>query len=73
MNKRKWELLNQRVERTFNRAINKKGGLSLATIVESQYYYPRNYPLKPNNSQPSAGARYLNLKPTASLSALNAH
>ncbi len=47
MNKRKWELLNQRVERTFNRAINKKGGLSLATIVESQYYYPRNYPLKP--------------------------
>ncbi|WP_340642472.1 hypothetical protein [Photobacterium damselae] len=46
MNKKKWELLDQRFEKTIIRAMNKKGSLSLATIIESQYYFPRTYPLK---------------------------
>lgn len=46
MNKKKWELLDQRFEKTIIRAMNKKGYLSLATIIESQYYFPRTYPLK---------------------------
>ncbi len=44
---KKWELLDQRVQRTFEKAIKKKGELSLATIVESQYYFPRKYPIEP--------------------------
>ena len=47
MNSKKWELLNQRFEKTIIRAIGRKGSLSLATIIESQYYVPRIYPLKP--------------------------
>ncbi|HIF9334051.1 TPA: hypothetical protein ACX6RM_002312 [Photobacterium damselae] len=46
MNSKKWELLDQRFEKTIIRAMNKKGSLSLATIIESQYYFPRAYPLK---------------------------
>ncbi|HIF9228183.1 TPA: hypothetical protein ACX6S2_004220 [Photobacterium damselae] len=44
---KKWELLDQRVQRTFEKAIKKKGELSLATIVESQYYFPRKYSIEP--------------------------
>lgn len=44
---KKWELLDQRVQRTFDRAVKKKGKLSLATIVESQYYFPRKYSIEP--------------------------
>ncbi|HIF9201255.1 TPA: hypothetical protein ACX6SN_004218 [Photobacterium damselae] len=45
---KKWELLDQRVQRTFDRAVKKKGKLSLATIVESQYYFPRKYSIEPH-------------------------
>ncbi|HIF9340604.1 TPA: hypothetical protein ACX6RU_000652 [Photobacterium damselae] len=44
---KKWELLDQRVHRTFDKAVKKKGKLSLATIVESQYYFPRKYSIEP--------------------------
>lgn len=41
----KWGKLENQVTNTFNRALARKGYLSLCSIVESQYYTPRTYPL----------------------------
>ncbi|MGR5227267.1 hypothetical protein ACPV30_01960 [Photobacterium damselae] len=46
MNATRKELLTKRFNRAINKAILKKGYLSLATIIESQYYLPRRYPMK---------------------------
>ncbi len=40
-----------RAYRCFHKAIEKTGYLSLSSIVESQYYYPRDYPLQPKRNE----------------------
>ncbi|MGR5241682.1 hypothetical protein ACPV5G_16115 [Photobacterium damselae] len=44
---KKWELLDERFYRALERACARKGELSLATIIEAQYFFPRKYPIKP--------------------------
>ncbi len=42
----KWGKLENQVTNTFNRALARKGYLSLCSIVESQYYTPHPYRLE---------------------------
>lgn len=44
---KKWELLDERFHRTITKAIKKKGELSLASIIECQYFFPRKYNITP--------------------------
>ncbi|MGR5187744.1 hypothetical protein ACPV3S_20305 [Photobacterium damselae] len=44
---KKWELLDERFHKAIMKAIEKKGELSLASIIESQYFFPRKYNIKP--------------------------
>lgn len=44
---KKWELLDERFHKSLIKAVNRKGELSLASIVECQYYFPRKYIVKP--------------------------
>ncbi|WP_157756354.1 hypothetical protein [Photobacterium damselae] len=46
MSKKK-EMLDKRFRKTIRRALSKKGEISLASIVESQYFFPRKYNIKP--------------------------
>jgi len=41
----KWGRLESKVINTFNLALARKGYLSLCSIIESQYYIPRTYPI----------------------------
>lgn len=40
-----WGPLEDRVVKCFDKALKRKGYLSLCSIIESQYYFPRKYPL----------------------------
>ncbi len=42
----RWERDEKRVVKRFDKAIEKTGYLSLCSIIESQYYFPRTYPLE---------------------------
>lgn len=44
---KKWNSTRRSVERRFNKAINKNGYLSLRSIIESHYYYPRDFIIEP--------------------------
>lgn len=44
---KKWNSTRRSVERRFNKAINKNGYLSLRSIIESNYYYPRDFIIEP--------------------------
>lgn len=44
---KKWELLDERFHKSLVRAVKKKGELSLASIIECQYFFPRKYIIKP--------------------------
>lgn len=42
----KWGSLEDRVVKCFEKSLQKKGYLSLCSIIESQYYFPRKYPVQ---------------------------
>lgn len=44
---KKWELLDERFHKSIMKAIERKGELSLASIIEYQYFFPRKYIIRP--------------------------
>ncbi len=44
---KKWESVDKRTKKTMKKAIEKRGVLSLLTIINSQYYFPYTHNFKP--------------------------